>query len=230
MVLLCTGLRQAQAERTFEYLRGFAVYPGTGREGLISAQRRLQLFSVEGRGVADAIMAGMSTSAQQSFDVSVQTIDEGRDLPPEGWAEEVVALALKAAEAPEGSGVSVVFAGDDVVRELNREHRGLDETTDVLAFSFTHEGEYYGEPDERVPVDEMPGFTLPPGQMEPLGEVIVSYPQAVRQADAAGRAVREELAALLVHGVLHLLGYDHLEPDDVAVMKGLESRVLADVP
>ena len=175
-------------------------------------------------------MAGMSSSHSQPFDVSVQTVEEGHDLPPESWVEEVVVLALKAADAPEDGGVSVVFAGDDVVRELNREHRGLDETTDVLAFSFAHEGEYYGEPDERVPVDEMPGFTLPPGQPEPLGEVIVSHPQAVRQADAAGRGVREELAALLAHGVLHLLGYDHMEPDEEAVMKALEARIMADVP
>ena len=175
-------------------------------------------------------MAVMSSSAHQAFDVSVQTIEEGLDLPPESWIADVVGLALKAAGAQEGGGVSVVFTGDDVVRELNREHRGLDETTDVLAFSFAHEGEFYGEPDSRTPVQDMPGFTLPPGQPEPLGEIIVSYPQAVRQADAAGRSVREELAALLVHGALHLLGYDHMEPDDEAAMKALENRVLADVP
>ena len=175
-------------------------------------------------------MAGMSTNARQTFDVSVQTMEEGHDLPSEGWVEDVVVLALKAAEAPDGSGVSVVFAGDDVVRDLNREHRGLDEITDVLAFSFAHEGEYYGEPDGRVPVEEMPGFALPPDQSEPLGEVILSYPQAVRQAGDAGRTVQRELAALLAHGVLHLLGYDHMEPDDEAVMKALETRVLADVP
>ena len=175
-------------------------------------------------------MAGMSTNARQTFDVSVQTMEEGHDLPSEGWVEDVVVLALKAGEAPDGSGVSVVFAGDDVVRDLNREHRGLDETTDVLAFSFAHEGEYYGEPDGRVPVEEMPGFALPPGQSEPLGEVILSYPQAVRQAGDAGRTVQRELAALLAHGVLHLLGYDHMEPDDEAVMKALEVRILSDFP
>ena len=175
-------------------------------------------------------MAGMSASPSQPFDVSVQSIEEGHDLPPEGWVERVVALALKAADAPEGSGVGVVFAGDDVVRELNREHRGLDETTDVLAFSFAHEGEYYGEADDRVPVEEMPAFALPPGQAEPLGEIVVSYPQATRQAGAAGRTTREELAALLVHGALHLLGYDHMEPGDEAVMKALETRILSDVP
>ena len=175
-------------------------------------------------------MAVMPPSSEQSFDVSVQTIEEGLDLPPESWIAHVMSLALKAAGAQEGSGVSVVFAGDDVVRELNREHRGLDETTDVLAFSFAHEGEYYGEPNDKVSIDEMPGFALPPGQAEPLGEIIVSYPQAMRQADAAGRAVTGELAALLVHGALHLLGYDHMEPDDETVMKALESRILADVP
>ena len=175
-------------------------------------------------------MAGMSSSPQQSFDVSVQTIEEGLDLPPEGWVQDVAVRALIAGEAPAGSGVSVVFAGDEVVRELNREHRGLDETTDVLAFSFAHEGEYYGDQDGKTSVDEMPGFTLPPGQPELLGEVIVSYPQAVRQAAAAGRTVREELAVLLAHGVLHLLGYDHMEPDDEAVMKALETRVLSHVP
>ena len=175
-------------------------------------------------------MAVMPSPAEQSFDVSVQTIEEGLDLPPEIWIADVVSLALKTAGAQEGSGVSVVFAGDEVVRELNREHRGLDETTDVLAFSFTHEGEYYGEPDEKVPIDEMPGFALPPGQAEPLGEIIVSYPQAMRQADAAGRTVTEELAALLVHGAIHLLGYDHMEPDEEAAMKALENRVLSDVP
>ena len=175
-------------------------------------------------------MAVMPSPAEQSFDVSVQTIEEGLDLPPESWIADVVSLALKADGAQEGSGVSVVFAGDEVVRDLNREHRGLDETTDVLAFSFTHEGEYYGEPDEKVPIDEMPGFALPPGQAEPLGEIIVSYPQAMRQADAAGRTATEELAALLVHGALHLLGYDHMEPDEEAAMKALENRVLSDVP
>lgn len=175
-------------------------------------------------------MAGMSASLGQPFGVSIQAIDDGHDLPPEDWVQDVVVLALEAAEAPEGSEVGVVFAGDDVVRELNREHRGLDETTDVLAFSFAHEGEYYGEPDGKTPVDEMPGFALPPGQSEPLGELIVSYPQAVRQADAAGRTVENELAALLAHGVLHLLGYDHMEPDEEAEMKALETRILADVP
>ena len=175
-------------------------------------------------------MTGMPTPPSQPFDVSVQTIEEGHDLPPEDWIEAVVVRALKVAEAPEGSGVSVVFAGDEVVRDLNREHRGLDETTDVLAFSFAHEGEYYGEPDDRVPVEEMPGFALPPGQSEPLGEVIVSCPQAARQATESGRTFQDELAALLAHGVLHLLGYDHMEPDDEAVMKALENRILSDVP
>ena len=58
----------------------------------------------------------------------------------------------------------------------------------------------------------------------------MSYPQAARQAADSGRTVQGELAALLAHGVLHLLGYDHMEPDDETVMKALETRILTDVP
>ena len=123
--------------------------------------------------------------------------------------------------------VSVVIADDEVVRELNREHRGLDEDTDVLSFSFTHEGEYYGEEERAVPEPDI-AFVLPPSENDDtaLGEIIISYPQTCRQAEQAGHAVGQELTVLLVHGVLHLLGYDHEEPDDEAVMKAATARAM----
>ena len=169
-------------------------------------------------------MAGMSTGSDgkrvHSFEVAVQAMEETDGLPPVGWTEAWWSVPWRSRRHRPGSRVSVVFAGDDVVRDLNREHRGLDETTDVLAFSFAHEGEYYGEPDGRVSVEELPGFALPPGQPEPLGEVIVSTRRRFAQAAEAGRTVRGELAALLAHGVLHLLGYDHMDPGDEAVDEG----------
>jgi probable rRNA maturation factor len=60
-----------------------------------------------------------------------------------------------------------------------------------------------------------------------LGEVIISYPTALRQAEGAGRAVDEEVAHLLVHGILHLLGYDHAEPDEERVMFERTEQLLA---
>ena len=115
----------------------------------------------------------------------------------------------------------------DVVRELNRQHRGLDENTDVLSFSFAHEGEYYGEEERGAPGADF-HFVLPPGENDDrsLGEVIISYPQTIRQAEASGHPVERELTILLVHGVLHLLGYDHEVPDDEAMMKAATARAM----
>ncbi len=160
-----------------------------------------------------------------SPDIGIHVLDDFIDLVSEVDLVKAVTAALDAGSAADGASVSLVIAGDDLVRELNDTHRGLDEHTDVLAFSFTHEGDYYGE--ERPEADDEQGFVLPPGESEPLGEVIVSYPQAQRQAEAAGHSLEKELAVLLIHGVLHLLGHDHMEPSDEAIMKPLEAQALA---
>ena len=81
--------------------------------------------------------------------------------------------------------MSLLITEDDTVRGLNAQFRGLDEVTDVLSFSSEHAGHWEGEsepPGETGGVD----FVLPPGEPLPLGEVIVSYPQAQRQAEERG--------------------------------------------
>ncbi|MBI3977757.1 MAG: rRNA maturation RNase YbeY [Chloroflexi bacterium] len=112
-------------------------------------------------------------------------------------------------------GLSVV--GDEEIRRLNAEYRGLDEPTDVLSFALTETAEAAG------------GvlFVLPPDGVVHLGEVVVSYPRAVAQAQAGGHPVEQELALLVVHGVLHLLGHDHAEPEEAAAMHACEVAVLA---
>ena len=67
---------------------------------------------------------------------------------------------------------------------------------------------------------------MPPGEPLPLGEVIVSYPQAQRQAEERGGRLEHELALLIVHGVLHLVGYDHLETHDTELMQSREQAAL----
>lgn len=91
------------------------------------------------------------------------------------------------------SELSLELTGDGRMRRLNREYRKKDRPTDVLAF----------------PIREavMPRGVRPVTQM--LGDVVISLPTAVRQAKEAGRSIDDELAMLLVHGVLHLCGYDH---------------------
>jgi probable rRNA maturation factor len=95
---------------------------------------------------------------------------------------------------------------------LNRAHRQIDRATDVLSFPLQ-------------PV-ESGDFVLPPGAPLHLGDVVVSYPRAVAQADEYGHSVPRELAYLVAHGVLHILGYDHEDAADQRRMRQREEEVL----
>lgn len=99
-----------------------------------------------------------------------------------------------AAEHVHASEMAVVFVGERRIRELNREHRDRDEVTDVLSFPLEEADEVH-DPDDPSP--------------RLLGDVVICSRQAVRQAEADGHPAAFELAVLLVHGTLHLLGYDH---------------------
>lgn len=138
--------------------------------------------------------------------------------------------------APDELGqVSVLVADDATIRELNREYRGLDEVTDVLSFSTSHPGHWEDEaeaPDDRylkpgvlAGGDELL-FVLPPDEPPMLGDIVVSYPQAQRQAQARKEPVAREVALLVIHGVLHLVGHDHVEPEETAVMQAKEQAAL----
>jgi probable rRNA maturation factor len=109
--------------------------------------------------------------------------------------------------------ISLHLVGDDSIRALNSEHRGLDAHTDVLSF----------------PLHDPNGmrFVLPPDQPAHLGDVVVSYPRAVEQAGEFGHSVDRELGYLVAHGVLHVLGYDHEQPDERRVMRQKEEEALA---
>jgi len=107
--------------------------------------------------------------------------------------------------------VSVVFVSDKEIRELNKKYRNKDEATDVLSFC-----EAEGEE-----------VIIPKGSQF-LGEVIIGYKQAKRQALSQGHSLKRELAILLVHGTLHVLGYDHERSGQEAeVMEGKEDELLS---
>ncbi len=108
------------------------------------------------------------------------------------------------------SELSLELIGDTRMRRLNREYRKKDRSTDVLAFSIR----------EAV----MPRGMRPATEM--LGDVVISFPTAVRQAKEAGRSIDDELAMLLVHGVLHLCGYDHERNQREAARMSRRERAL----
>ena len=157
-----------------------------------------------------------------------------RDIPGsspgitvEDWLTRIAKEAMDVALEGTGSAqMSLLITGDDTVHSLNARFRGLDEVTDVLSFSADHAGHWEGEAEP----PEGPGefdFIMPPGEPSPMGEVIVSYPQAQRQAEERGAPLEHELALLVVHGVLHLTGHDHLETEDTELMQFRERTALA---
>ena len=132
-------------------------------------------------------------------------------------------------EVPCSSDISVVLSDDHTVRKLNRKYRNLDENTDVLAFSLHDMHESFLEDEQELDTGDIVEFVLPPNRNVGLGEVIISYPQATVQAKEAGHSTKRELSFLLTHGILHLLGYDHMTPDEETVMRAKQDVVLAQV-
>lgn len=108
--------------------------------------------------------------------------------------------------------VSLVLANDEYIHALNREYRGKDCPTDVLSFAL-NEGE---EPE----VIDGPEEVL-------LGDIIISIETATRQAAEYGHSLERELAYLTVHGILHLLGYDHMTEEEKQEMRSEEEHVLS---
>ena len=105
---------------------------------------------------------------------------------------------------------------DDVrLRRANRELRGVDAETDVLSFPLLSELQASAS-----------GFALPPGEPRHLGDVLISFERARAQAAEYGHSVERELCYLLAHGVLHLLGYDHLQPNERRAMREREEAAL----
>lgn len=128
------------------------------------------------------------------------------------WLERVAREVCAAEAVAYPAALGVVITDDEAVRELNRRWRGMDRTTDVLSFSLQ-------EGDAEFPPD-------PEGVIQ-LGEVIISLPQAQRQAERRGHSLRQEITLLTVHGILHLLGYDHERPAERKKMRVREAEILS---
>ena len=147
-------------------------------------------------------------------EIEISAEEKFRGLVDVVWVKKIVRQVLKAEGVVLPYEVGLVFTDSEAVRQLNRDYRGVDEPTDVLAFYMLPQKE------------DDSSFALPPDGVTRLGEVIISYPQAVEQAKEQGHATERELALLIIHGILHLLGYDHEEPEEEAKMRTREKELL----
>jgi len=102
--------------------------------------------------------------------------------------------------------LTIVITSNEQMRELNRQFRNIDAPTDVLSF----------------PAD----FADPENEIPYLGDIIISYPRAEEQSNTGGHSIEAELQLLVVHGVLHLLGHDHADPEEKADMWAAQKEIL----
>jgi probable rRNA maturation factor len=127
------------------------------------------------------------------IELSIQTDPGLEDKADPERLSELVLSTIRQEGFDEAATVGLLITDDENIRELNLQYRGQDSVTDVLAFS---------------PGEGSDGFVSPPSVPLHLGDVVVSYPRAVAQAAEFGHSMEEELNRLVVHGMLHLLGYD----------------------
>jgi len=134
------------------------------------------------------------------------------EVEDEAWSEalsDVEPLATRAAIAALGAAagtVAILLTDDDTVRDLNVRFRGKDRPTNVLSF----------------PAAPMPGTKLPP-----LGDIVLAFGTCAAEAATQGKTLRDHLAHLVVHGVLHLLGRDHEDDAEAEAMEAEERSILA---
>jgi probable rRNA maturation factor len=135
-----------------------------------------------------------------------------------GHLREAAFKTLKHENAPRHTELTLAITGDDEIRALNHKHRGMDAPTDVLSFG------------ERLGGDAASTrFVAAPGEPTYLGDVVISYPRAKEQAASAGHPVANEMLLLVVHGVLHLLGHDHVAPGEKRKMWAAQAEILQEL-
>ena len=129
--------------------------------------------------------------------------------------EEILPLYAEQEGLPDALVIGLTFCDDDAIRAINAEYRGIDRATDVLSFPL------YERDDEIELFDD---------ELSPFGDIVLSVPHAIAQAEEYGHSFDRECAYLTVHSMLHLLGYDHeREEEDRRLMRNLEEEIMQEL-
>ena len=141
-------------------------------------------------------------------------------------AEKVADAVLDEVGCPYEAAASLLVTGDDEIREINRDQRGIDAVTDVLSFPMIP----YSSPGDFSVLDE-PGadseyFEPESGELE-LGDMVVDLKRCQEQAVSYGHSLQREFAFLIAHSMLHLTGYDHMTPPEEEEMCALQEKILS---
>ncbi|ALJ31794.1 rRNA maturation RNase YbeY [Lactobacillus kunkeei] len=133
--------------------------------------------------------------------------------------EDVLQFASKALDLKDNTEMSVTFVNNDEIKEINSKYRGVDRATDVISFAIED-----GDDDFPLIMDDEMAAEIP----ENIGDIFVSIDKVAEQAEFLDHSYERELGFLVVHGFLHLNGYDHMKQEDEDVMFPLQRKIMDD--
>lgn len=151
----------------------------------------------------------MSTTVHVDVDVIDQFVDV-LDIP---LLHRAIEMILRSEGRTDSIEVSLLIGDDHTLQVLNRRYRGIDAPTDVLSFGN----------------DGVTNFSTPPDLPHMLGDIAISYEHVLAAAAESGVSVTHELLCLVIHGTLHLLGYDHEDDADAAIMQQREAQLMSEL-
>jgi probable rRNA maturation factor len=151
--------------------------------------------------------------------------ETNRELPfdAEDIAGKVISEAIEYENCPYEVTVELLLTDDENICEMNNEYRGIDRPTDVLSFPNVD----YVKPADFSGIEDMIEDYFDPDTGELcLGDIVISVDKVFAQAEEYGHSPKREYAFLIAHSMLHLLGYDHMEPEEAAVMEAKQEEIL----
>lgn len=154
----------------------------------------------------------IETEGNTDFDFDVKKV-----------AELVVSAVLEYVQCPYEAEISLLLTHNDEIREMNREHRGIDRATDVLSFPMLE----FDSPADFSRIDEETADVFDPESGElMLGDIVISVDKVLAQAEEYGHSPKREYAFLIAHSMLHLCGYDHMEDGERREMEEKQREIM----
>lgn len=145
------------------------------------------------------------------------------DFDCEALAKDVITFTIDHEEFPYEAEVNLTLVDNEEIHTINREYRNIDRPTDVLSFpmlSYEAAGDF-----SKLEDNYDDNFNPDTGEIL-LGDIVISVDKVAEQADSYGHSQKREYAFLIVHSILHLFGYDHMTPEEAAVMEAKQSQIL----
>lgn len=145
------------------------------------------------------------------------------DFDCEALAKDVITFTIDHEEFPYEAEVNLTLVDNEEIHTINREYRNIDRPTDVLSFpmlSYEAAGDF-----SKLEDNYDDNFNPDTGEIL-LGDIVISIDKVAEQADSYGHSQKREYAFLIVHSILHLFGYDHMTPEEAAVMEAKQSQIL----